>query len=229
MYPPPGQLGPRAIAAWGLRTRTEDVAVDGLAHIPATGPVLLVARHFHHLLDGSVLVMQVPRPVHIVVGLDWATSPFVRRAMETACRLADYPIVLRAPTVAATGVFRREEIVRYTRAALRDTTRLLRDGRVVLVFPEGYPTIDPAARGVPRTDDDWLPFAKGFLRMIAEAEADGVTRVALVPVGFRYRDAGAGRWSIRCRIGMPLDAHARDLPSITAAVRALSQPEPELR
>ncbi len=219
-YPPLGQLGPWAISAWGLRTQTRSVVVEGRENIPATGPVLLVARHFHHLLDGAVLVLHTTRPIHIVVGLDWAANAGQRRWMERVCRAAQYPVVLRRPTLENSGVYRHEELGRYTRRALRETTRLLRNGRIVLVFPEGYPNIDPA--GGPKAATSWLPFEPGFLKMIELAERDTTTHVALVPVGFAY-EPGA-RWAITARIGPPIDAHGRRLDAIEATVRRLSAP-----
>jgi putative membrane protein len=209
--------GPNAIAWWALRTQVDSLRVEGLAHIPASGPVMLVARHFHHLLDGSVLVRSVPRPVHIVVGLDWAKDARERRWMERACRAAGYPIVLRPPTLGERPGFGRDELVRYTRSALRDVVGLLRAGRVVLVFPEGYPNVDPAFR---RKADDaaFLPFEDGYRRMVAAAERDRITRVAIVPIGFSYR-RGA-RWSIVARIGRPQPSG--DPAAIEAAVRDLS-------
>ena len=48
--------------------------VEGLEHIPRSGPVLLVARHFHWYYDGHVLVRTIPRRLHIIVALDWLQS-----------------------------------------------------------------------------------------------------------------------------------------------------------
>lgn len=220
-YPPWGMLGPAAIAEWGLRTQTSSVRVEGLENVPARGPVLLVARHFHHLLDGSVLVRRVPRPIHIVVGLDWTADAAQRRWMERACRAAEYPIVLRPATLGERPAYARSELVRYTRSALRQTAELLRAGRVVLVFPEGYPNIDPAfARK--NGDDAFLPFADGYRRMIAQAERAGSERVALVPVGFHY--TRGPRWSILARIGPRCEGAPPE--RVEAIVRELSR-EPE--
>lgn len=180
---------------------------------------MLVARHFHHLLDGAVLVTRIGRPLHIVVGLDWAASAVQRRWMERMCRAAQYPIVLRPPTLERTGSYRRDELVRYTRSALRETTRLLRAGRVVLVFPEGYPNIDPTGTRKPEANQ-WLPFEPGFLKMVALAQADGQTRVSLIPVGFWY-EAGR-RWSITARIGAALSPTDCAISAIEHAVRGLS-------
>ncbi|MDQ6943300.1 MAG: 1-acyl-sn-glycerol-3-phosphate acyltransferase, partial [Candidatus Eremiobacteraeota bacterium] len=138
-YPPVGMFGPRAIAWWSLRTMTDGVTVDGLERVPRTGPVLLAARHVHHLLDGAVLVRHLARPVHIVVGLDWAADARQRRWMERVCAWARYPVILRPATAGARGGYAASEVRQYLRAGLREAAALLRDGRVVLVFPEGYP------------------------------------------------------------------------------------------
>jgi putative membrane protein len=179
---------------------------------------MLVARHFHHLLNGAVLVRRVPRPVHIVVGLDWTADATQRRWMERACRAAAYPIVLRPATLGERPAYARSELVRYTRTALHETGELLRAGRVVLVFPEGYPNVDPAFA---RKADDaaFLPFAGGDRRMIAWAERDGGARVAVVPVGFHY--TRGPRWSIVARIGARCDDASPE--QVEAAVRALSR------
>jgi putative membrane protein len=209
--------GPNAIAWWGLRTQVAALRVEGLANVPASGPVMLVARHFHHLLDGSVLVRSIPRPIHIVVGLDWTKDERERRWMERACRAAGYPIVLRPATLGRNDGFSRDELLRYTRAAMRDVVALLRAGRVVLVFPEGYPNVDPAFRQ--KTDDDaFLPFEDGYRRMVAAAERDGETRVAVVPVGFQY--TRGEKWTIVARIGQP--QFDGDAAAIERAVRELS-------
>jgi putative membrane protein len=214
--------GPAAIAWWAVRRQTASVDVEGVPNVPASGPVMLVARHFHHLLDGSVLVRAIPRPVHIVVGLDWTANARERRWMERACRAAQYPIVLRPPTLGRRGGFGGDELLRYTRGAFREVTALLRGGRVVLVFPEGYPNVDPAFSQ--KADDDaFLPFADGYRRMIALAQRDGVTRVAVVPVGFHY--TRGARWTIRARIGAPrFDPSAGE---VERAVRELSAPAPQ--
>lgn len=220
-YPPLGQLGPRAVAQWGLRTQAARVRVEGREHVPPDGPVMLVARHFHHLLDGAVLVTRLARPIHIVVGLDWAANTVQRRWMERMCRAAQYPIVLRRATLERTGSYRAGELLRYTRGALRETTRLLRAGRVLLVFPEGYPNVDPT--GARKRDaGEWLPFETGFLKMIELAERDGATRVALVPVGFSY-ELGR-RWSIVARLGPALGRAEWQIRSVERAVRELSTP-----
>ena len=197
-YPPWGTLGTAAIARWALRTQTAAVRVEGLEHIPAGGPVMLVARHFHHLLDGAVLVRYVPRPVHIVTGLDWAANARERRWMERACRAVQWPIVLRAATLGQRGGYAPDELMHYARTGVRDAVALLRADRVVVVFPEGYPNVDPAF-AQKANDDAFLPFERGYKRIVALAQRTAGVRVAIVPVGFHY--SRGKRWSIVARFG----------------------------
>jgi hypothetical protein len=65
-----------------------EMKVTGLAHVPEYGPAVLVARHYHHLFDGVALFLSIPRPIHILVTLDWTKSTHVRRLMKRATTLA---------------------------------------------------------------------------------------------------------------------------------------------
>jgi 1-acyl-sn-glycerol-3-phosphate acyltransferase len=223
-YPPPGMVGPRLIAAWALRTQTSSVRIDGLEHVPPDGPVLLLARHYHHLLDGAVVIAHLRRPVHILVGLDWTADPRQRRWMERACRWAHYPVILRPATTGTRGGYDARETSRYLRSGLSDAANLLRDGRLVLVFPEGYPVIDPAASAAApcRSEGEgMLPFAAGFRTILTAAQRRGARDVAVVPLGFRYERNGA-RWNVTARFGAPL-ATAANLDDAERAVRSLSR------
>ncbi len=218
-------IGPRLIAAWALRTQTGTVRVEGIEHVPRDGPVLLVARHYHHLLDGAVVIAHVRRPVHIVVGLDWTAGTRQRRWMERACRWARYPVILRPATTGTRAGYAAHEVLRYVRSGLSDAANLLRDGRLVLVFPEGYPVIDPTApQAAPRhpDGDGMLPFAAGFRTILTAAQRRGARDVAVVPLGFRYERNGA-RWNVTARFGAPLAAPA-DVTQAERAVRELSEP-----
>ncbi len=76
-----------------------------------------------------------------------------------------------------------------------------REDSFVLVFPEGYPNIDPSF--TPKADDGaFLPFEPGFLRFVALAEQDGITRVPIVPVGLEYQRRD--RWRVTVRFGHPV-------------------------
>ena len=82
--------------AQALAARRLDLRVEGLEHLPRRGPLLIASRHYHHLYDGCALLAVAPRPLHLLVALDWVTTRRDRRLMEWACRMVQWPAVLRA-------------------------------------------------------------------------------------------------------------------------------------
>lgn len=199
--------------------RSVELSVEGRANVPATGPALLVARHVHHLLDGCILMTRLERPLHALVAVDWATPGPKRRLLDLATGLVRWPTILRddAPHPGASGERRRR-----LSAAARECVALLRENRLLLMFPEGYPAIDP--HPTPKTSlDDFLPFRQGFV-WIAERAGD----VPIIPVGFWYGESGQG-WRVVVRLGeaMCLDAfpsRAAASAAVEARVRMLSEP-----
>lgn len=215
--------------------RNLQLEVEGLEHIPASGPVLIAARHYHHLYDGCALITAIPRRVHILVALDWVRNLWSRRIMEWACHAARWPFVLRGdpgnqPLESGQSAFRPAEAKRYLRHAVSDAVRLLREGSVLVVFPEAYPNVDPGY--TPKADaDDFLPFRVGVTRLAELAGRDGTTHVQIIPAGLAYQQSGQ---RMRCvlRLGAPLSLAATPdtatlLRAIEEQVRTLSTPTPE--
>jgi putative membrane protein len=87
--------------SWAIARRNVKIAVEGLEYVPCSGPVLIVARHFHHLYDGCVLLRAIPRRLHILVALDWVQKRWMRGVMERACTLTGWPILLRVERIDA--------------------------------------------------------------------------------------------------------------------------------
>lgn len=181
--------------------------VEGLEHVPRCGPVLIAARHFHFFYDGYVLLRAIDRPLHTIVALDWMQSRLLRLLVEFACGLVDWPIVLRSEQIhQRVGdkqyAYSSIETRQYLRQVTKSTVRLLRNERLLVIFPEGYPNIDP--HPTPKADlDAFLPFKPGFIKLAELAERDGQTQVAIIPVGFDYRKYGQ-RWRATVRFGPPL-------------------------
>ncbi|HET8846291.1 MAG TPA: carotenoid biosynthesis protein [Ktedonobacteraceae bacterium] len=178
--------------------------VEGREYIPSDGPVLIVARHFHHLYDGCILLATVPRKLHILIALDWISRPFLRRLMEYACRLVKWPVVLRSERLKALSdiksAYRVEETQPYLRKAVRLATNLLCQGETLVIFPEAYPNIDPS--DTPKTSATaFLPFRPGFARLVEVAERHGQQPVAIIPAGLNYKQNG--RWKVILRFGRP--------------------------
>jgi 1-acyl-sn-glycerol-3-phosphate acyltransferase len=182
--------------------RRLNLRVEGIEFLPARGPAIIAARHFHHLYDGCALLAEVPRPLHILVALDWVGNRPGRLLMESACRAARWPVVLRRDSATSIPDGRA---ARALRRATREAMALLEAGRIVLVFPEGYPNVDPGY--TPKPDEAaFLPFQPGFVRLATLASARGL-RVPIVPVGFSYRRGS--RWQVDLRFGEPLTIESR--------------------
>ncbi len=223
-------LSVRTVSQVLLRRNTH-LTIEGAEYLPPAGPVVIAARHVHHLYDGCVLLSGVSRQVHILVALDWITQRWLRSLMKFACQLVEWPIVLRTERMTqADGIqhntSRLREAPRYLRRAFRETTELLRRGEMVVFFPEAYPIIDPLP--TPQRDrDGFLPFRPGFARIIETVEQEKGTLVAIIPAGFSYQRQG--RWHITLRFGPALfrqDFGERKqlLQAVEQRVRDLSAP-----
>ena len=221
------QLGARALAAGRV-----DMAVTGLEHIPTEGPVLVVARHYHYLFDGVVLLASIPRPLRFLASLDWATNSCVRRLLTPAAAMAGWPVVLRrdalGPDVDRDDTLREKSftaaaIRRYQRRALADSIALLTQGGALVMFPEGHPNVDP--HYTPKTrPEEFLPFKTGFAHIAAAVEKRRGARVPIVPAGFRYTKTN--RWTARLTIGAAV--YLEDFASRPHLVRHLEQRVAEL-
>jgi 1-acyl-sn-glycerol-3-phosphate acyltransferase len=115
-FPPLYQLI-RSACAPILRGRF-DLEVSGLDRLPSEGPFILAANH-HNYLDGVVLGVALPRPISFLV------MPRVFRASPLHPlfhrRIGSIPVSLERPDP----------------GAMKRTLRVLEDGGVVGIFPEG--------------------------------------------------------------------------------------------
>jgi putative membrane protein len=97
--------------------------------------------------------------------------------------------------------------------ATRDVLALLGEGRIVIVFPEAYPNIDPGY--TPKADRaTFLPFEAGVTRLAGMAFRRGLT-VPIVPVGFAYTEGD--RWGISMRFGPPRYVKSRSDEAVVLA------------
>jgi hypothetical protein len=116
------RLGARMLAA----ARVE-MAVTGHEHVPASGPALLVARHYHHLLDGVVLLAALSRPIHILMTLDWVKRSYARRLLGQGTAMDRWPVVRRGGAPAG----ERHVTIGDQRRGLDESAELLVEGRVL--------------------------------------------------------------------------------------------------
>lgn len=208
----------RGLGAWGVRSTARilrrryglEIAVSGLEHVPRRGAVVLAARHYHHAYDGVALIEAIPRELHILVALDWARGRWERLVMERATRFARWPVFLRgealvpgrdgSPPPQQGSAYSAFEVQRYRRRGLEEAVALLDEGGALVVFPEGYPNIDP--RYTPKTQpSQMLPFRPGFLNIVAISEKRQGGKIPIVPVGLSY--GNTKRPTVRVTVGQP--------------------------
>jgi 1-acyl-sn-glycerol-3-phosphate acyltransferase len=99
-----------------LLARRYDVRVTGAEHLPRRGPVIVAANHIGWL-DGPLLGIVLPRPVHALTKLDMFTG----RTGEFLRRSGQIPV----------DRFHADP------AAVKAALRVLRAGNAVGIFPEG--------------------------------------------------------------------------------------------
>ena len=186
---------------------------QGLENLPADGPAIIAARHYHHLFDGLAFFAALERRFHFVVTLDWAQSRHSKFLMSTLNRLARWPMVLREDALLSGArhhhtLFEPRDLRRYQRAALRQSTKLLGEKRLLIIFPEGYPNIDPIY--TPKTGaDEFLPFKPGFAVIAESAERITNESIPIIPAGITYQ-VGA-TWLAHLNFGRAV--HRRDFSS----------------
>ncbi len=213
------------VATLFFARRKVSIDAEGIEHIPPSGPTLIAVRHFHWFFDGYTLVRTIRRPLHTVVALDWMQSTSLRLVVEYACSLADWPVVLRSEQFRQHAddthwAYDANETRQYLRRVTLGTVRLLRSGSVLVIFPEGYPNIDP--HPTPKTDlISFLPFRPGFVKMVELAERDRRTQVAIIPAGLSYTQQPGNRWHITVRYGPPL--HLSDFASSEQLLLAVEE------
>lgn len=92
--------------------------VEGVANVPRTGPVILAVNHIHWT-DIPLAALRVPRVTHYMAKIELFGKPVLGGYIR---KMAAFPV-------------RRGE---GDREAIRTAERLLAEGEIVAIFPEGH-------------------------------------------------------------------------------------------
>jgi 1-acyl-sn-glycerol-3-phosphate acyltransferase len=171
-------VGPRLIRAFvrallAIFYRRRDVV--GLEHVPAAGPLIVAANHQNGLIDPMLLLAAIPRPLRPLAKSGLFRHPIIAPFLHLARALP---------------VYRRQDGGGDTSGnapMFRAVGEALGQGEAILIFPEGVSQPEPTL----------MTLRTGAARLLLEAEASGVSAVALVPVGLvldepsRFRSGSA--------------------------------------
>lgn len=176
------------------------VEVQGRAHVPRRGPVLIVANHTNAFVDPLLVLTRLERPMTLTAKSTVRKNP------------------LLAPLVRALNVieFHRSQDVAEGADPAKNTdaldacARRLAEGGCIVIFPEGVSHSDPAMR----------PFRTGAAR-IALAYVDAHPHgppLTLVAAGLHFAAKERFRSSAGLVFGRGMDVHAwrREHPSAGA-------------
>ena len=179
------------------------------------GPVLLAARHYHHLLDGAVLVRSSRAPgTHrrrARLGSERAAAPLDGARVRVGA-------VSRDPAACDDRYARRLRRDRGARAICgpdcATRRRCCATGASCSCFRKAIPSSippRPMRRREPRDADGLLPFAAGFRTIADAARRARRAQRRVVPVGFRYEPRGK-RWRDHraLRSAAPRECRRRD-------------------
>lgn len=191
-HPSRGALHRLRPAAERFFRRRYDVRVHHAERVPTSGPVILAANHIG-VLDGPLLAVFSPRPVHALTKTEMfrgRTGQFLRFSGQIP--VARYEVDPRA---------------------IRSSLRVLRDGGVLGVFPEGT-----------RGDGELRRFHHGAAYLAL------VTGAPVVPVTFLgTREPGGGISSTPARgnridvvHGLPVEVAKEPWPRTQGMVRETS-------
>jgi 1-acyl-sn-glycerol-3-phosphate acyltransferase len=144
-----GEAGLRAAAAWIVTHFAHGMQVEGLSHVPASGPLLLLANH-PGMTDAPAIFASLPRSdVHIVAAphLLFRTLPHMSRYLLYVSEDSHKRL-----------------------AVVRNVIRQLHAGGTVLLFPRGALEPDPAMfPGAIQALADWSESIAVFIRQVPQA------------------------------------------------------------
>lgn len=193
-----GDRGPHRGAEWIVARATGGLTVTGAEHIPATGPVLVVANH-PGLTDAVSLLATMRRDDAWIVTANYPFLRALRRASERFLFVDD----------------------RCT--ALRHIVRRLRGGDAVLLFPAGGLEPDPATSPVAAQESlaSWSRSIELIARLAPQTQiVPALVRGAVSRAAFDHRLArrrapARERQRFASLLQLALPGYQRELVSVT--------------
>ena len=164
------------------------IEVAGAEHVPRDGPMLVVANHPNALMDSMLVATTVPRRLTFTGKATLFENPLLRVFLSAVgvvpLRRASDELKRRGDPSHAADPRRNTEAFRAILAALRD-------GRAVLIFPEGKSHDDPAI----------APLKTGTARLALQALSEGIGALRILPIGLVFEDKAEPRTRVLVEVG----------------------------
>jgi 1-acyl-sn-glycerol-3-phosphate acyltransferase len=176
----------RGLTTAMIHTFFRRVKVDGIERLPTSGPVILVANHGNGLVDGILLMSMLPRwPRFLGKATLFKIAP-----LKPLLDMAGVIPVYRAKDAKPGETDRTAQ----NDATFAECRRLLADGAMVAIFPEG----------ISHDLDTLQPLKTGAARIALTAVEEGATGLTIVPIGLAYDAKATFRSHALVTIGDPI-------------------------
>ncbi|GAB5389260.1 MAG: hypothetical protein Alpg2KO_22280 [Alphaproteobacteria bacterium] len=197
---------------WGFWSRQvvyRDVTYKGLQNVPKDGPVLLLGNHYNGLVDGTLILSKLDRPLWMMAKATLKNLPVV----SIFFRLHNMIFVHRREDAQPGDTAARAG---RNSAAIDACVDNLCNGSALLMFPEGRSHDDPEMK----------PFRKGAARIAMayaeRAEVEGLPPLTIIPVGLSFEDKTRFGSRAIVSFGKPIAPPAKDANAaeVTEQIRA---------
>lgn len=165
---------------------TKRVKISGKENIPKKGAILFTANHPNGLLDPLLIASNINRKVHFLVKADVFKNPKIATIFDWLGMMPVYRI--------------RDGIrqVNKNNLIFDKCRNLLKNGKVLLIFPEGSHARKRTIR----------PLSKGFTRIIFGAlDENPDLKIHVIPVGVTYQNSSKYPSEVAIQIGKPILAN----------------------
>lgn len=172
--------------------RLHPVQVEGLEHLPASGPAIICPKH-QRWEDIIAVGVALPPPLYYIAKAELFVTPLQREFLRA---LGGVPVDRQNP--------------RATLSSFRQLLPLLQHQAYIVLFPEG--TYFRGRMG---------PGKHRLVQMILKLqEQNGLRALPFVPVGLSYESTlKSSGWSVTVRVGTPLFAPgAKQAEGLTQAI-----------
>jgi 1-acyl-sn-glycerol-3-phosphate acyltransferase len=160
------------------------ITVFGAENLPDRGAVIIISNHQNALLDPVISCILLRRQIHWLTRADVFRKPLANRLLRALNMMPVYRSHDKADLRTAND------------PTFQECTRLLKDGSVIGLFPEGT-----------HHGGKYLkPLKKGLARIaIASLRELPDSKIYLVPVGLDYENSFHSGFDLSLSIGKPID------------------------